>query len=224
MTLATPRYDDRVPGSTQTRRFAWISLACCLTAGGCATSEGPAYLTIDSTAYAQAFDAAIAAARANDMPPALRDRRLGVIETTPSIAASFLEPWRGGNASFDQAVENTVVLQRRRARFEFTPATIRDATVSGPPDLLGLAGPPPDLTAFEGAVELRVSVVVERAYSPGIRRSTWSSAGTSRAVISRPSTDPESPTEPFWAPVARDTAFEKRLLAQVARSLTAPRR
>ncbi len=213
-----------MPGPIRTRRFAWISLACCVTAGGCATSVGPAYLTIDSTAYAQAFDAAIAAARANDMPPALRDRRLGVIETTPSIAASILEPWRGGNASLDQALENTVVLQRRRARFEFTPATIRDAAVSGPPDLLGLAGPPTDLTAFQGAVELRVSVVVERAYSPGIRRSTWSSSGTTRAIIRRPATDPESVTEPFWAPVSRDTAFEQRLLAQVARSLTAPGR
>ncbi len=197
-----------------------MSLACCLTAGGCATSVGPAYLTIDSTAYAQAFDAAIAAARANDMPPAMRDRRRGVIETAPSIAGSILEPWRGGNASLDQAMENTIALQRRRARFEFTPATIRDAAADGAPDLLGLSGPPPDLTSFEGAVELRVSVVIERAYSPGIRRSTWSSQGTSRAVITRPATDPESATTPFWAPVARDTAFEQRLLALVAESLT----
>ncbi len=198
-----------------------MSLACCLTAGGCATSVGPAYLTIDSTAYAQAFDAAIAAARVNDMPPAMRDRRRGVIETTPSIAGSILEPWRGGNASLDQAMENTIVLQRRRARFEFTPATIRDAAAGGAPDLLGLSGPPPDLTSFEGAVELRVSVVIERAYSPGIRRSTWSSRGTSRAIIRHPATDPESPTMPFWAPVSRDTAFEQRLLALVAGSLTA---
>ena len=214
----------RVPASAHTRRFAWMSLACCLAAGGCATSVGPAYLTIDSTAYAQAFDAAIATARANDMPPAMRDRRLGVIETTPSIAGSILEPWRGGNASFDQAMENTIVLQRRRARFEFTPATIRDAAAGGPPDLLGLSGPPPDLTAFEGAVELRVSVVIERAYSPGIRRSTWSRTGTSRAVITRPASDPETPTKPFWTPVARDTAFEQRLLALVAESLTARKR
>ncbi len=198
-----------------------MALACCLTAGGCATSDGPAYLTIDSTTYAHAFDAAIAAARANDMPPALRDRRRGVIETTPSIAGSILEPWRGGNASLDQAMENTIVLQRRRARFEFTPATIRDAAAGGPPDLLGLSGPPADLTSFEGAVELRVSVIIERAYSPGIRRSTWSSAGTSVAVIRRPATDPEATTRSFWVPVDRDTAFEKRLLALVAESLTA---
>ena len=93
MTAAAPRYDDRVPVvSVHSARFAWMVLACCLAAGGCATSAGPAYLTIDSTAYAQAFDAAIAAARANDMPPALRDRRLGVIETTPSIAGSIPEP------------------------------------------------------------------------------------------------------------------------------------
>lgn len=222
MTAAAPRYDDRVPVvSVHSARFAWMVLACCLAAGGCATSAGPAYLTIDSTAYAQAFDAAIAAARANDMPPALRDRRLGVIETTPSIAGSILEPWRSGNASLDQAMENTVVLQRRRARFEFTPATIRDAATGGPPDLLGLSGPPADLTSFEGAVELRVSVIIERAYSPGIRRSTWSGSGTSHAVIRRPASDPEATTKSFWAPVARDTAFEKRLLALVARTLTA---
>ncbi len=194
-------------------RLAW-TLACWLPA--CATSQGPAYLTIDSALYEQAFDAAIAASRANDMPPAMRDRRAGLIDTQPTLAGSILEPWRGGNASLDQAAQNTVVFQRRRARFEFTPRSFRTPNVAGEPDLLGLSGPPLDLTTFEGPVELRVSVVVERAYSPGQRRDTWSRRNTTRAVVTRPANNPGVPTTDFWTPVTRDTAFERRLLAQVA--------
>jgi len=202
-----------VPVSRPQRHFAWISL-CWL--GACATSQGPAYLTIESALYEQAFDAAMAASRSNDMPPTMRDRRAGLIDTKPTIAGSILEPWRGGNASLDQAMENTVVFQRRRARFEFTPRSFREPTVGGEPDLLGLSGPRLDLTTFEGPIELRVWVVVERSYSPGIRRDMWSRSNETRAVVTRPATNPGVPTTDFWTPVTRDTAFERRLLAEVA--------
>ena len=187
---------------------------CWLTA--CATPQGPAYLTIDAALYEQAFDAAMAAARANDMPPTMRDRRAGLIDTEATLAGSILEPWRPGNSSLDQAAENTIVFQRRRARFEFTPRRFRDTTPSGKPDLLGLSGPRLDLTTFEGPVELRVWVIVERAYSPGIRRGTWSRRNTTHAVVTRPATNPGVPVTDFWTPVTRDTAFERRLLAEVA--------
>jgi len=207
-----------VPVSRSLRRLAWISLYWL---GACATPEGPAYLTIDAALYEQAFDAAMAASRANDMPPAMRDRRAGLIDTKATIASSILEPWRRGNASLDQAMENTVVFQRRRARFEFTPGSFRDPTAGSELDLLGLSGPRLDLTTFEGPVEVRVWVVVERAYSPGIRRDTWSRRNTTRTVVTRPATNPGVPTTEFWAPVTRDLAFERRLLAEVAELLLA---
>lgn len=191
-------------------------------ATGCAKPpQGPAFLTIDSARYREAFDAAMDASRANDMSPSMRDRRLGVIDTEPSIAGSVIEPWRTGSDSLGQAWENTLVFQRRRARFEFTPASFREPQGTGVPDLLGVAGPPLDLTTYDGAVELRVSVVIERSFEPGIRRDTWSSVGTTRAVIRRPVTSPDTPTRPFWTPVSRDTAFERRLLAEVADALGA---
>ncbi len=202
-------------------RLACIT-TCCVLATGCAKPpQGPAFLTIESARYREAFDAAMAASRANDMSPSLRDRRLGVIDTEPSIAGTVIEPWRSGDDSLGQAWENTLVFQRRRARFEFTPASFREPQGTGVPDLLGVAGPPLDLTAYDGAVELRVSVVVERSFTPGIRRDTWSRAGMTRAVIRRPVSSPDTPTKPFWTPVTRDTAFERRLLAEVAGRLGA---
>ncbi len=203
-------------GPTPMVRLALTATALILATGCSKPAEGPAFLTIDAARYREAFDAAMDASRANDMPPSLRDRRLGVIDTEPSLAGSVIEPWRPGNASLEQAWENTLVFQRRRARFEFTPASFREPQTGGVPDLLGTAGTPLDLTTYDGAVELRVSVVVERSFTPGIRHDTWSSAGTTRAVIRRPASSPEKPTQPFWTPVTRDTAFERRLLAEVA--------
>jgi hypothetical protein len=203
-------------------RIVFIMFVMLVLASGCAKPpQGPAFLTIDSARYQEAFDAAMDAARANDMSPSLRDRRLGLIDSEPSIAGSIIEPWRTGGDSLGQAWENTLVFQRRRARFEFTPATFRESQGTGVPDLLGVTDPPLDLTTYDGAVELRVSVVVERSFAPGIRRDTWSSSGTSRAVIRRPVTSPDTPTRPFWTPVTRDTAFERRLLAEVAVALGA---
>ncbi len=73
-------------------RLAFIT-TCCVLATGCAKPpQGPAFLTIESARYREAFDAAMAASRANDMSPSLRDRRLGVIDTEPSIAGTVIEP------------------------------------------------------------------------------------------------------------------------------------
>ena len=202
-------------------RVTCMIIAVILATGCAKPPQGPAFLTIESARYREAFDAAMAASRANDMSPSLRDRRLGVIDTEPSIAGSVIEPWRSGNDSLSGAWENTLVFQRRRARFEFTPASFREPQGSGVPDLLGVAGSPLDLTTYQGAVELRVSVIVERSFTPGIRRDTWSSSGTTHTVVLRPGSGPEMPTTPFWTPVTRDTAFERRLLAEVAVTLGA---
>src|SRR5437667_5116632 len=73
---------------------------------GCASPQGPDYLTIPASDYTAAFDAAMDAARIHGLPAVLRDRRAGVIETDPRIAGSVLEPWRTDNANFKQALEN----------------------------------------------------------------------------------------------------------------------
>jgi hypothetical protein len=190
---------------------------------GCASKQGPERLRVDADTYHAAFDAALEAAQKHGMPPTLRDRRHGVIETQPALASTVLEPWRGDNASFGQAVENTIAFQRRRARFEFTPADGAaaqepdDAPETGP-DLLGLDVPELDLNTYAGDLELTVRVYVDQAYAMGIRRSTWSRRSTTRAQIDSPSSDGSLPAE-FWTPVTRDEAFERRLLAAVDRAL-----
>ena len=198
-----------------------MSLLTACIAAGCASSRGPEFLRIESDQYEQAFDAALEAVRRHDLAPTLRDRRGGVIETETSIAASLLDFWRGENASFGQTMENTIEYQRRQARFEFTPAAFhpRPDRDTDEPDLFGEEAAPVDLTQGDGPLEIRVWVVVERSYTPGIRRDTWSRRLTTQTRITRPATDPAGPTRPYWTPVSRDTAFERRLLAEVEEAL-----
>ncbi len=198
------------------------ALLICGLLSGCATSQGPAFLTIQAEAYADAFDAAVEAAAVVGLTPTVRDRRSGVIETEPRIAGSVLEPWRTDNASFAQAMENTITFQRRRARFEFTPAGFRprepaEAPLTGP-DLFAQHDAEVDLSRLAGPLELRVWVYVERAYSPGIRRSTWTRARTTRTRIILADDEKALPTQ-YWTPVRRDEAYERRLLAAVERAL-----
>jgi hypothetical protein len=191
---------------------------------GCAKPEGPEVLLIDAGAYNDAFDAAMEVSRSQGMPPALRDRRRGVIETEPTLAGSILDPWRGGNDSLVRTMENTIAFQRLRARFEFTPAgsapRAPDADEgAGGPDLLATETPDLDLSGQEGALELRVRVFVEKAHTTGVRRDTWSRRNTTRARIDAPASDGSIPPH-FWTPVGRDPAFERRMLAAVDRALT----
>lgn len=208
----------------------WAAAGLVAVAVGCAPSPTPRFLTLDAARYPDAFDAAVEAARIVGMPPALRDRRGGVIETDPSIAASILEPWRSGQETLGQALENTLTFQRRRARFEFTAAGAGADPPSGReppapltgPDLFGTRTQPVDFTDYSGTLELRVWVYLERAHTPGLRRSTWTRSKTTRTTSVSPQPrridDPVEPTT-FWEPIARDTAFEGRLLSAVSRRL-----
>lgn len=202
------------------------AMLCALILGGCASSTGPAYLTIGPDQYQMAFDAAVEAARTAGLDAVLRDRRSGIIETSPTDAGSALEPWKGDNASLEQGLENTLAHQRRRARFEFVPAGFRysqttaDQGLSGP-DLLVTEHAATDLTRLDGDLELRVWVFVERAHLLGLRRGTWSRALTTRTVIIDPDSDGRALPARYWTPVARDTAFERRLLAAVDKQLAA---
>lgn len=201
---------------------------------GCASSGGPQVITVSSAQYAQAFDAAVEAARRAGMPAAFRDRRAGVIDSEAHIAGSIIEPWRTDNASLKQAVENTIGFQRRRARFEFAPAEFTNvqgqdewpaehpqAAVNRAADLstpLHSRQPARDLTAHQGDLEIRVWVFVERANAPGFRRGTWTRRTASRAGLI--TSQPQDPATISWTPVARDTAYEQRLLASIRSNLT----
>jgi hypothetical protein len=210
------------------RLSAAVALAAlALGATGCATSTGPAYVTVPGASYDVAFDAAVEAARQVGMPALVRDRRAGVIETDTRIAGSILEPWRTDNESLSQAFENTIAFQRRRARFEFVPAGFvepADIDPDGPltgVDLASGDAPRFDLTRGGGDLELRVWVFIERADVPGVRRSTWARGLTTRT---RREGDDRNElwgggSDPTWTPVDRDAAFEQRLLASVERQL-----
>jgi hypothetical protein len=193
-------------------RFLLLPLLVTVIPSGCAKSPGRDLLHIDAGSYHDAFDAAMEASRINGLPPALRDRRGGVIETEPALAASILEPWRDDNATLGQSLENTIAFQRPAA-----PPAAADDPLEGP-DLLGVETRQLDLSAYDGALELRVQVIVERAHTMGVRRSTWSRRSTTRATIDAPASDGDIPAS-FWTPVSRDEAFERRLLAAVDNAL-----
>lgn len=214
-----------------------------LAAGGCSAPEPLVVLAVEPEGYQPAFDAAIEAARERGMPPLVRDRRAGVIETNAQIAGSVLEPWRWDNASLGQTIENTVAFARRRCRFEFVEENGVSAPSAGSDGSRIPEGPLVDLTKTSRPLVLQVSVFVERAYSPGIRRGTWTRSQTTRndflGEVDRPwrrsrgedaaISAPEDDLMPgpgrgraqaiFWTPVYRDTAYEQRLLEDVRRKL-----
>ncbi|MHC4948343.1 MAG: hypothetical protein ACYTG1_08785 [Planctomycetota bacterium] len=206
-----------------------LVLSAAILAGGCAAKPAPTApppLVIDAGRYDEAFDAAAEAARREGLVTAVRDRRGGVIVTEPRIASSLATPWGTHGEPFGQTLENTLVFQRRRARFDFTP---RGADALGLPspddrigeaDLIALDAPPLDLTAVTGALELQVRVVLERAYKPGLRPDTWTRSMSTRTEIIEPGPDGQPKAlENFWIPVTRDLAAETRLLAAVERAL-----
>lgn len=187
---------------------------------GCSSSvTGPDVIVLDSQNYAEVFDAAVAAADADGMKPVLLDRRGGIIATAPAVAGSFLEPWKPKPSTARQGLENTLAMQRRTARFEFVPLLRQvgelddgsDSLVG--PDLLASTGL--DLTTYSGPMELRVWVYVDRHYQQGIRRGTWSLRQETRTTV-LPAEEPwEQVPNSFWAPITRDVAGERDLLASI---------
>ena len=187
---------------------------------GCSSKvTGPDVIVLDSQNYAAVFDAAVAAADDDGMKPVLLNRRAGIIETNPAVAGSFLEPWKPHPSTARQGLENTLSMQRRTARFEFVPV-MREVVATGTgteeligPDLLSSTGL--DLTTYSGPMELRVWVYVDRKYTQGIRRGTWSLRQETRSTV-LPSEEPwEQAPGTFWMPVTRDVARERDLLASV---------
>ena len=202
-----------------------VLIALLTTIIGCATEKrGPSLLLLDSADYAVTFDVAIEVARNDGMKPILLDRRSGVITTDPAVAGSVVEPWKPKPSTPRQGLENTLSLQRRSARFEFVPVGtlpergFNDQELSGP-DLLSGIGQ--DLTSYKGQLELRVWVYVDRKYTQGIRRGTWTLSSESVTQV-LPAEEPwEQVPGSFWMPTTRDVAREEAILAQIEATLLA---
>lgn len=209
--------------------IVWV-IATASAGSGCSSTRQDR-LEIRGDQYDQAFDAAQRATRGEGMPPLLADRSGGVIESRPRLAGSIMEPWRLDHGSVDQWAASTVHKQRRRVRFEFLPIEFV------PPESFGedeLVGPPvpgseedlvrtTNLCTFDGPIEVRVWVWIEREQRAGLRRSTWTRQGRSYATNPLDTVTPDDGTTRspgVWTPVERDVVMEQRLLADVAESLT----
>lgn len=209
---------DKLTGMFQ--YFRNLGIFASVVLGGCASQQGPESLLIPASRYESAFDAATEVARAEGMPAALRDRRSGIIETVAQPAGSLLEPWRNDNASLSQATENTLAYQRRRARFEFVqrnPSSVQTSNESASNEFSVPSSE--DLTQAQSDLELRVWVYVERASAPGLRRSTWTRRNTTRTRLIAPEGDTGPTPSTSWTAVARDAAYERRLLAAVENAM-----
>ncbi len=189
---------------------------------GCSSSvTGLDVIVLDSHNYTAVFDAAVAAADAEGMNPVLLDRRGGIIATEPAVAGSFVEPWKPKPSTSRQGLENTLAMQRRTARFEFAPIETMpvlgmDDDVLIGPNLLTTTGQ--DLTKYEGKLELRVWVYVERQYTQGIQRGTWTLGSESITQV-LPEEEPwEQIPGTFWVPINRDVAREKMFLGTIEAS------
>jgi len=191
--------------------LAWIAML-----SGCAGSRGPELLNIEADQYDLAFGCAIEAMRKAGLPVELQDRRNGLLESEFRTAGTILEPWRGDSSTVSGTIESTVNHERRKARIEFTPlrfdAEAERADVLTGPDLVAEQIELVDLTRYQGRIEVRAWVEVERSTVVGRRRGDWTRRSSTQAI------HPDSglgPTQTFWTPVNRDTALERRLLRAI---------
>lgn len=203
----------------------FVALWCLpLLIAGCATSDQQASssIRIQGVDYSTCFEEVLLVAREAGLPPVLRDRAGGLVETSPRICGSIFEPWRQDNAGLAGGIENTIAFQRRRARFEFVPADFDPPPVA---DSERLTGPPMpgsslaisrDLRDHEGPVELRVWVYIERSFRPGMQNPTWTRSMTTFSqdplVRQRLNERGGLSDQSEWTPVRRDLFYENRLI------------
>lgn len=217
--------------SIRPRRRLVLGLAVALVGltTGCAAPSVDR-IEIRGDQYDEAFAAAQEATRQEGMPPLLADRTGGVIESRPRLAGSVLEPWRVDHGSMEQFAASTLHKQRRRVRFEFLPVAFVPPAASGGEPLVGAPVPgseedltrTTDLANFDGPIEVRIWVWIEREQRSGLRRSTWTRAGKAYTTNPLETIEPGDGTTRspgVWTPVERDVTMEQRLLAEVAASL-----
>ncbi len=216
------------------RLFASLAAAVIIVSSGC-TTTGPDRLEIRGDQFDTAYDAALEATREVGMPAIVSDRAGGSIEGRPRLVGSILEPWRVDNTSGEQWAAGTLHKQRRRVRFEFLPLDFAAAEPAGEGTLLGspLPGSGADLdrtvrlSGFDGPIEVRAWVWIEREQRPETRGSTWTRRGRTYTTNPLDTVEPDDGTTRstgIWTPVGRDVAMERRLLADVEAAVAASTR
>lgn len=201
-------------------------LSVFLCAFGCASApQGAAFVTVPADRYQSAFEAACAFARDEGFVPEVTDLEIGAIESLPRYAGSALEPWAWTDMTGADVASGTIGFERRRLRVEFVAAGFRpvasnaDAPLAGPvlPGSERPVGGGPAMA--EGALEIRLSVSVERRFQPGYQGSAYTRAlgSTWRDTTER---DGDAPRDrSIWTPVARDERLERVLTERLAARL-----
>lgn len=212
---------------------ALTMMPCIAALAGCLATDGPRALTVASSQYPAAFDAAIAAAREQGFKPVVVDRTTGIVETDARHAGTLLEPWRVDNDGLGQSAANTLVKTRRRVRIEFTPQGWSPPPLSVDGTLKGPALPGSatdmarfDLQAWSGEIDMRVWVFLEQSSEPGVNLSSYSASLESRYTEVRG--DGQTPTDQngapapvtVWNPVGRDEAYERTIGRAIADALS----
>ena len=228
------RSRNRRPTVRYTRIMrAWIGLISVSFAGAALIGCGNApkatspVVTIARGDYAKAFDAAVALVGDYGMRAELRDRDGGVIETRPKVSGSLIEPWNWPRGELGASLESSITFQRRLARFEFAPAGFRPTTQPEDAPLAGQRTPGTvpsdangaiDLVAYDGPIDLRIWVYVERAFTPGLQRSAWTFSQTSfstNALKNKPTGDETTRDRSIWTAYERDEAMEQQLTEEL---------
>lgn len=178
--------------------------------GGCSTHMQSGIVQISAPRYREAFDAVKQTAHDYHFPLAFIDPRQGIVETETQPAGSILEPWEVDEPSVAQSLENTLMHQRRRVRFEFWPISPDSAQTAAAPDVLSLSSPSVDLTQTNSPLEIRVFVYMERSDMPGQQRSTWTRSKSSRYTTGDPNDQGI-----HWTVVGQDLAYGDELLTHL---------
>lgn len=146
-----------------------LALLLGLMLGGCAKeAPTPASFRITSAEYSAYFDAAREALRDHRFDLDRVDARSGVITSQPVAAAGWATPWIDHASTSGQATNDLIHRNRRLATVRFSPVTAA-TDVARPIDPVS-----EDLRAFEGTIEVSVSVVLEEVYRAGRRVSPTS--------------------------------------------------
>lgn len=197
-----------------------------LAAGCAAERREPSLLTLSRSQYERAFAAACEVVREEGLAPEIADRRTGLIETSPRLAGSVVEPWAWRDMTAADVAEATFGFERRRARIEFVPARFPAAAPDASAPLAGAILPgsergkgadleSPVATDLD-ALELRVSVSVERQFRPGYQGSAYTRAFSSFSRDVTVKDDGLAPRDrSTWTPVARDERLERLLVARI---------
>lgn len=146
------------------------SLAAAMLAGGCTSAPEPRTFEVGAGEYGRAFDAAKQVIRDADFEMARVDAQGGIITTLPRSSSGYATPWLHHGTTIDDNTESLAHFQRRSVIVVFEPAgAAADAATPQTP----ASSPPPegalDLREYDGALQARVEVIVERVYRPGRR-------------------------------------------------------